>query len=90
MDLSYQQNPIFKKTVTVLCEVLKVKPETVTLESRIKEDLGADSLDTVSLLMTLEDEFKQPISDETAKTFVTFGDVVAYISSRQPATVTNA
>jgi acyl carrier protein len=83
MDPSYQQDPIFKKAVAVLCEVLKVKPETVTPQSRIKEDLGADSLDTVSLLMTLEDEFKEPISDDTAKTFVTFGDVVAYISSRQ-------
>jgi acyl carrier protein len=88
MDPSYQQDPIFAKTVAVVCEVLKVKPETVTPQSRIKEDLGADSLDTVSLLMTLEDEFKEPISDDTAKTFVTFGDVVAYISSRKTATVT--
>jgi acyl carrier protein len=90
MDPSYKQDPIFTKAVSVLCEVLKVKPETVTPKSRIKEDLGADSLDTVSLLMSLEDEFKEPISDETAKTFVTFGDVVAYISSRQTATATSA
>jgi acyl carrier protein len=67
MDPSYQQDPIFAKTVAVICEVLKVKPEKVTPESRIKEDLGADSLDTVSLLMTLEDEFKEPISDDTAR-----------------------
>jgi acyl carrier protein len=90
MDPSYRQDPIFTRMVAVVCEVLKVKPETVTPESRIKEDLGADSLDTVSLLMALEDEFKQPISDDTARTFVTLGNVVAYISSRKTAAVTNA
>jgi acyl carrier protein len=83
MDPAHQKNPLYIKVVAVVCEVLKVKPEAVTPASRIKEDLKADSLDTVSLLMTLEDEFKQPISDDTAATFQTIGDVVDYISSRQ-------
>jgi acyl carrier protein len=90
MDRFDLQNPVFTKTVAVIGEVLKVKPETVTPESRIKEDLGADSLDTVSLLMMLEAEFKESISDETANTFVTVGNVAEYIASRQAAAVTVA
>ncbi len=83
MDSVQVQDPLYEKTVAVVCEVLKVKPELVKLESHIKNDLGADSLDTVSLLMSLEDVFKEPISDETALTLETVGDVVAFINSRK-------
>jgi acyl carrier protein len=82
MDKSSRQNLIFNKMRAILCKELKVKPETVASESHIKEDLGADS-SNISMIMTIEDEFKIPISDETAKTFVKFGDIVAYISSRK-------
>jgi len=83
METVYQQDPLYAKAVAIICEVLKVKPELVKPESNIKNDLGADSLDTVSLLMSLEDAFKEPISDETALTLETVGDVVAFISSRK-------
>jgi acyl carrier protein len=83
MDKSSRQNLIFNKMRAILCKELKVKPETVASESHIKEDLGADSSNIISMIMTIEDEFKIPISDETAKTFVKFGDIVAYISSRK-------
>ncbi|GIW50506.1 MAG: acyl carrier protein [Anoxybacillus sp.] len=53
-----------------------------TLESSFKEDLGADSLDVVELVMELEDEFDMEISDEEAEKIVTVGDAVNYIKSR--------
>lgn len=69
----------------VVIEVLRVNPETVTDTSRFKEDLGADSLDTLTLLMALEDEFSGPISDEDASTLSTVGHAIDFISSRAPA-----
>lgn len=60
-------------------EVLKVDQGKITLESRFKEDLGADSLDIISLLMVLEDEFKSSIPDEDAAKFITVNDVVSFL-----------
>ena len=57
--------------------------ENCTETARLDEDLGADSLDVVELLMELEDEFELAIADEQAEQFRTVGDVVAYIQNNQ-------
>jgi len=70
----------------VCAEVLKVNDEKISVETRFKEDLGADSLDIVSLLMALEDEFKSKISDEDAEKLATVKDLIAFLKSH-PADV---
>ncbi|KFZ40575.1 MULTISPECIES: acyl carrier protein [Thermoactinomyces] len=67
----------------IIVENLSVEPSEVTLEANIKEDLGADSLDVVDLIMELEDEFDMEISDEEAEKIATVGDVVEYIEKNQ-------
>ena len=64
-----------------ICERLEKRPEEVTLEARFIEDLGADSLDVVELMMALEEEFNIDIDDE-ANQIETVGDAVEYIESR--------
>jgi len=73
---------VFERVKSVVEEVLKSKEDLITEQARIKEDLGADSLDTVTLLMALEDEFKGSISDEDAEKLNTVGDVVRYIEAK--------
>ena len=74
---------MFEELVSILCDQLPVKPENVTLDSRIKEDLGADSLDVLQLLMALEEEKGLVIPDEVLPTLKTVGDIVAYMESQQ-------
>jgi acyl carrier protein len=61
-------------------EQLKVSPEEVTLEASFIDDLGADSLDLVELIMAMEEEFGLEISDEDAEKIQTVQDAVNYIS----------
>ena len=63
-------------------DVLKVDAADLGGEKRIREDLGADSLDSVTLVMALEDEFGGSINDNDAKSLETVGEVIAYISRR--------
>jgi acyl carrier protein len=65
-----------------IADVLKVDAADLGGEKRIREDLGADSLDSVTLVMALEDEFGGSINDNDAKSLATVGDVIAYISRR--------
>lgn len=74
---------LFAKIKSMIADRLGVDEAEVTLEASFKDDLGADSLDLVELVMELEDEFDLEISDEEAEKISTVGDVVEYIKSRQ-------
>ena len=69
----------FEKVQQILCEQLDVEEDQVTMDSDIMEDLGADSLDVVDLVMSLEEEFDMEFADENIEQFRTVGDVVKYI-----------
>jgi len=71
-----------EKVVKVVVDQLSVKDQEVKPEARFIEDLGADSLDTVELVMALEEEFGIEIPDEDAEKAKTVGDVIAYIDKK--------
>ena len=70
---------IFEKIKNIIVEQLGVVETSVTLDASFIDDLGADSLDIVELIMALEEEFDIEIPDEDAEKVVTVGDVVDYI-----------
>ena len=70
---------IFEKVKNIIVEQLGVSDTAVTMESSFIDDLGADSLDIVELVMALEEEFDIEIPDSDAEKVVTVGDVVDYI-----------
>ena len=70
---------IFDDVRDVVVEQLRVAPDAVKLESKIIEDLGADSLDVVELVMALEEKFEVEIPDSDAEKLITINDVVSYI-----------
>jgi len=63
----------------IICEKLSVKPEQITPETSFVNDLGADSLDQVELVMEFEDKFGMQIPDEEAEKIQTVGDAIRYI-----------
>ncbi|MEJ6703548.1 MAG: acyl carrier protein [Pseudomonadales bacterium] len=65
----------------LVCEQLGVKEDEVTIEASFVEDLGADSLDTVELVMALEEEFEAEIPDEDAEKITTVKEAIDYIQS---------
>jgi len=67
------------KVRAIICDQLMVDQEEISDESSFVEDLGADSLDTVELIMEFEDEFGIEISDEQAEKISTVGEAVAYL-----------
>ncbi len=71
------------KVKEIIVEQLGVNPEQVTREAKFIEDLGADSLDTVELVMAFEEEFSVEVPDEEAEKLQTVGDVITYIEGRQ-------
>jgi acyl carrier protein len=73
------QEEIFEKVKGIIVEQLGVTETSVTTESSFIDDLGADSLDIVELVMALEEEFDMEIPDTDAEKVVTVGDVVEYI-----------
>ncbi|EJP6473309.1 acyl carrier protein [Clostridium sp. FAM 1755] len=72
---------IFEKIKSTIAEQLSIDEEEITMESSFIDDLGADSLDIVELIMALETEFDLEIPDEDAEKISTVGDVVNYIKS---------
>tara|TARA_R110002049_G_scaffold210777_1_gene381871 strand:+ start:579 stop:821 length:243 start_codon:yes stop_codon:yes gene_type:complete len=70
---------ISEKVKDIIVEQLGVNPEQVTQEAKFIEDLGADSLDTVELVMAFEEEFGIDVPDEEAEKLQSVGDVVRYI-----------
>ena len=73
------QEEIFEKVKGIIVEQLGVSETAVTMEASFIDDLGADSLDIVELIMALEEEFDTEIPDSDAEKVVTVGDVVDYI-----------
>lgn len=72
---------VFEKVREILCDQLEIDPEEITLDTNIVDDLGADSLDLVDFVMSLEDEFDQEIPDEDIEGIKTIGDIVSYIEN---------
>jgi acyl carrier protein len=77
---------IFAKVKNIVVEQLEVEADRVTAEASFANDLGADSLDTVELVMALEEEFDIEIPDEAAEQIDTVGKAVDYISDKAGAT----
>ncbi|MCA0385073.1 MAG: acyl carrier protein [Firmicutes bacterium] len=71
----------FEKVKSILVDELDLDADEVTLESKIKEDLGADSLDMVDLIMSIEDEFDIKVAESEAANIKTVGDIVNYIEN---------
>ena len=67
----------------ILAKQLKVDVDTIDESTNIIEDLGADSLDVVEMLMTIEEEYGVVVPDEVVTTFATVGDVAKYVESNQ-------
>lgn len=72
---------VFERIKDYIVEGLDIDGEKVTMDARLKEDLGADSLDAVDLIMRIEEDFNISIDDDAVHKFVTVGDVVAYVES---------
>ena len=70
---------VFEKVKEIIVEELGVEAEEVTLEADLTDDLGADSLDAVELIMAIEDEFDIKVSDEVAQSFKTVAQIVSFI-----------
>ena len=70
---------IFDKVKEILMDQLDVEEEKVTMEASIVDDLGADSLDLVDMVMSLEEEFDVEIPDDQVENIKTVGDTVKYI-----------
>ena len=73
---------IFEKVRSIIVEQLDVEEEKVALTSNIQDDLGADSLDIVDLVMSFEEEFDMEIPDEQVETIKTVGDIVKFIEEK--------
>jgi len=72
---------IEERVISITAEQLGVDADGITLESSFREDLEADSLDLVELIMAFEEEFGSEISDEDAQSIQTVGDAVEYVKS---------
>lgn len=73
---------VFDKVKAIIVEQLSVEEEEITMESTFVEDLGADSLDIVELVMAFEEEFDMEIPDEDAEKIKRVGDAVKYIEDK--------
>ncbi len=74
---------VYEKIKSLIMEELSVDEAIITPEARLVEDLGADSIDAVELIMTVEDTFAIEISDEVLQSIKTVNDLVSFIESKQ-------
>ena len=74
---------VLERVTKIIVDRLGVEESEMKLEASFKDDLGADSLDVVELVMELEDEFDMEISDDDAEKIATVGDAVNYIQAKQ-------
>ena len=74
---------MFEDVKNILIEQLRLEGKEITMDSRIMEDLGADSLDILQLLMTIEEEHGIVIPDEELASFTVVGDIVRYLESQK-------
>ena len=73
---------VYEKIVDILAEQFGEKAESITPDTLIIDDLGADSLDVVDLIMSVEDEFEIEVPDEAAETIKTVADFVKFVEDR--------
>lgn len=73
---------VFEKVREIICDQLDLEENKVTMDSSILDDLDADSLDVVDLVMSLEDEYGIEMPDEDVENIKTVGDIVRYIEER--------
>ncbi len=76
------QESVEERVINIVCEQLGTSRDKISLETSFINDLGADSLDTVELVMEFEDEFQINIPDEDAEKIQTVGDAVKYIQEK--------
>jgi acyl carrier protein len=79
------EQEIFDKVKAIIVDILAIDEESVSPEAGFREDLGADSLDLVELIMAFEEEFNGQISDEDARSITTVQGAVNYVSERMLA-----
>ncbi len=72
---------VFEKVKKIIVSELNCSADKVTLDAKLRDDLGADSIDAVQIVMEVEDEFKITVDDSQAESMVTVGDVVKYIEN---------
>lgn len=77
-------NEVFEQVKAIIVDKLGVDPAKVTPQARFREELEADSLDLVELIMEFEEKFGGEISDEEAQKITTVGDAVSYLGSHMP------
>ena len=82
--MALSQEEVFEKVQGIIVEQLGVEADDVTMEASFRNDLEADSLDLVELIMAFEEEFGGEISDDEAQQLNTVGDVVIFLFNAQP------
>ena len=76
---------IYEKIKKIIADNLEIDEDSVTMDSVVTDDLGADSLDVVDLVMSIEEEFDLEFPDEEVENIKTVGDIVKYIESKVEA-----
>ena len=74
---------VFEKVVQILAEQLSVDPDKITMDSMLEEDLDADSLDAIDIVMSIEDEFGIEVPDEAITDMKSVCDIVNFIENNQ-------